>query len=659
MKLGKARLLSCAAVLLVVALAQVAAAAPDKETAELIKRAGGLKEYPEANALVIRAQSNYDVNENGTYVNRVHLLAKILTDKGFDDYGEIKVPFYKTYDSVIVVTARVIKQDGEIVDVPRDQMKDISSATTEAMNIYESDALERVVPFKNLEVGDCIELVYEDHLFHAFMDGQFDGLDVFQAFDPIIHKETNVIIPQSMNLRHVVRNGEVKYAKKQAGDKVRHTWSVEDMPRIVSEPAMPPLIEVAPTVVFSTIDSWETISKWWNDMAGKQMTMNDALRAEVAALTNDKFSKEDKINAIYHYAAQKIRYMGLGTGKKKGLEPKPATETFETKYGVCRDIATLMVAMLREANIESEVVLTNMGAEVEYGIPYVGFNHAIVAIKNDDGGYTYADPTVDNSVDWLPAIESNQQVLVCTPQGKTLADTPLTPAKENLGKVRAQSILSENGTFTSEVSIVTDGIYDLALRQWAQSIPTAQMSMIWNYVLQQVYPGTRLTGFEHSETEDMTLPFTIKFSYRVDNYPTNAGEFVLMKSPVSMGAFELVSKFLLGAASLPERKYPFELGFTFGAEEEETITLPPGMKLRSMPDPVAISKGPVDYKMTYVSSQSQELESGATQVTYKKEFMINQTKMSPEEYAQFKAVMKAASKSERGELIMKREGAGN
>ncbi len=635
------------------------AATLDKETAELIKKAGGKEKYPDANALLIKQNTLYEFNVDGTCKTTEYFLAKILTESGFKDYGEMKLPYYKTYDSIVVKSARVIKHDGSIVEVPADMIKDISDASTEEMNIYESDARNRVISFKNLEVGDCVELLVEDHLHHPPMDNEFDGMEIFQLFDPILYKEATVIGPKSKPLRHVTMNGNVKFSEKQMGDKVKYTWTAENVDRIIQEPAMPALTEIAPTVIFSTIDSWETVSKWWNEMAGKQMELNDAMRAEVKTLTDGKGTRNEKVDAIYHYVAQKVRYMGLGTGKKKGCEPKPVIETYETKYGVCRDVAAMMVAMLREADVPAEVVLTNMGSKVAYDIPHFGFNHAIVAIKNDDGSFTYADPTVDNSVDWLPAVESKQQVLVCTPEGKTLADTPLTPAKENMGKIKAVSNLTEEGVFTSEVTIATDGIYDLALRSFAKSMPSAQMSMIWNYVIQDVYPGAKLTNFSFSDAENLELPFEIKFSYQVDKYPTEAGEFVLMKSPVSRGSFELISKFLLSSASLPERKYPYNLGFTFGASEEETITLPAGMKLKSMPDAVSESKGPVEYRMTYQSANSSELASGGTQVTYQKEIMINAKEMSPAEYAQFKEVLKTASKSARGELIMQREGSEN
>jgi hypothetical protein len=179
-------------------------------------------------------------------------------------------------------------------------------------------------------------------------------------------------------------------------------------------------MEVAPAVYFTTIKDWEAISRWWTDIAKSKYDVSDALHAEIESLISGKATDTEKIDAIYHFVAQKVRYMGLGTGKKKGFEPKPVSETYETRYGVCRDVAALMVAMLRDADIDADIVLTGAGYEMERELPTLSFNHAIVAVNNDDGSITYADPTIENSVDWLPAVEAEQQVLVCTSEGKTL-----------------------------------------------------------------------------------------------------------------------------------------------------------------------------------------------------------------------------------------------
>lgn len=626
------------------------------ETMKLIKNAGGLDEYPDADAIIILSTADIAFNDDGTGTTQVHQLKKILTQAGVDNNSEEHMNYYKVYDNIRVITARVIKQDGSVVDVTEDEIKDISSAPLEYMNIYDPDARDRVVSFRNLEIGDCVEIEYLDSLHTAFMDGEFDGGGIFQQTYPIQKKVTKVVGPKDKPLKWVVKNGKIDFKKNDLGDKIEYVWSVENMPKIVTEPAMPSFIEIAPTLIFTTIDSWQYVSRWWDSMVEPKLEINDEIRQEVATLTAGATTRDQKVDAIYHFVAQKVRYMGLGTGKKKGLEPKPVVETYESKYGVCRDVAALMVAMLRQADVDCDIVLTNMGSKVFYDLPYVGFNHAIVAIKNDDGTYTYADPTVENSVDWLPSMEAEQEVLRCNSVGSDLTDTPYSPPEDNMGHIKATSQLTDAGQFTSDVTFTCDGFYDMALRGFLKRLPSAQLNMIFGYLLQEIYPGTMLTNFSTSDPEDLSTPLQLNFSYQIPDYGLDANEFTLVKAPLSLGVLELISRSVFASASLPERQYPWKLGFTFGATEDETITLPAGYTIKAVPDAVEKSYGPIEYRMTYTSDLPVDLDQGGTQVTYRKQLLLKAKEMSPEEYKQLKEVLQASSKTARGEIILEKEG---
>ena len=168
--------------------------------------------------------------------------------------------------------------------------------------------------------------------------------------------------PASKPLHYLVKDGEAEFNLTTTDGLNTYTWEVSDVPRIVAEPAMPSYYSFAPRLLVSTIDDWSQISRWWADMTQQFRVADDSLKATGGeyhrrGLTSD----EDKIKAVYHFVAQKIRYMGLGTGKKAGFEPKPATETLATRYGVCRDVALLMSTMLDQLDIKSYVVLTRAG----------------------------------------------------------------------------------------------------------------------------------------------------------------------------------------------------------------------------------------------------------------------------------------------------------
>jgi hypothetical protein len=141
-----------------------------KETLDLIKKAGDKEQYPDANAIVILDKTDIEFHSDGTGTMRNYSLVKVLTQSGLESYSDYKIGYYRAYDTVRVEVARVIKADGSAVDVPDDMIKDINSTATEEMNIYEPDAKTKVITFKNLEIGDCIEYYTVDSTFHAPME---------------------------------------------------------------------------------------------------------------------------------------------------------------------------------------------------------------------------------------------------------------------------------------------------------------------------------------------------------------------------------------------------------------------------------------------------------------------------------------------------------
>jgi len=626
------------------------------ETLALIAEAGGLDRFPDANAIVILEDIKVDYDSDGRYVSEEYGLVKILTEAGKREFGELHFPYYRRYDEISIDLARVIKPDSTTIDVPPDMIRDITQAAAAKMNIYEPNARERVVTFKNLEIGDAVEYRVKDVCIQTPIEGHFDDYRLFQGLNPILKKVYRVSGPKELPLFYVVRNGELKFERRELDDRITYTWSAEDVPRIIPEPDMPALPDIATKLLVTTSDSWREISRWWYGLVKPKMAPGQGIKEEVARLTEGLETDEEKVRAIYHFVAQKVRYMGLGTGRKAGFEPKPVDETYERRYGVCRDVATLMVSMLRLAGIEAWPVLTNPSFHIEREVPSLQFNHAIVAISDGRGGVYFSDPTVENCPDLLISMEYDQEVLICDEDGEELGMTPHRPAEENMGHISAHSVVDTEGNLSGKLTYRTSGFYDIALRSWSKRMPPAKLRMIWERIIQGIYPGARLTDFTISDTEDLYSPFTIELAFEMSNYALKAGDYLLVKSPVSTGSFELLARSFFSSASLPERRYPLDFQSTFASLEEETIEFPRGYRVKALPDPVSIERYPIYYEMRYVASPGNK--NGGPIVRYVKEVKVDSKRISPEQYRDLKEVLRASARSGRGEIIMVKERGG-
>jgi hypothetical protein len=615
------------------------------------------EKYPDANSVVIEANRDIRYNDDGTYLHREQALIKVLTETGKKSWGEQGHDYSRKYNTLRIETARVIKSDGRVVDVPQEMIKDITHPALAQMNIFDSEVRVQMVTFPSLEVGDAIEYEVVDSCFNAPMAGQFDWMDLFQISNPIVSKRVTITGPVSSPLQHMVKDGETEFSLTTENGLNTYSWEVRDVPRIVAEPAMPSYTSFAPRLIASTIDNWEQVSRWWYEMTQNFRIADDSLLAVANQITEGMTTDEEKIKAVYHFVAQKIRYMGLGTGKKAGFEPKPANETLATRYGVCRDVALLMSTMLEQLDIESYVVLTRLGELIDEEIPIIGFNHAIVALPDDDGGWYFSDPTVENNPDLLMAAEAGAHMLVCTPAGEPLITSNHKPAEENMGTISATSRIESDGRLVSEVTISTAGIYDLAFRGFVKRYPPRQLESIWQRIVSGVHPGARLLGFSSSDPEDLYSEFGIKFSYEVADYAITAGDYLLVKSPISTNSFELIMEQYMAAAGLPERNYAFNLGLTLGSTQSEELVLPPGYKVKNMPEAVSIDDGDISYRMAYSADTPSESNPSLT-VHYDKKFLIDSKQLSTEEYMSLKKILRASSRSGRGEIILETDNRG-
>ncbi|OGF96884.1 MAG: hypothetical protein A2Z86_07995 [Candidatus Glassbacteria bacterium GWA2_58_10] len=625
-----------------------------RETLDRLAAAGGLDKYPDANALVVEDRREVTFQADGTFLDRRYELVKVLTETGKNSYGEAGFDYSRQYDAVRIEFARVIKPDGSAVEVPAEMIKDVTHPALAQMNIYDANVRIQMVTFQNLEVGDAIEYAVVDSCFLAPCEGEYDIIDLFQGSDPLLHKRLEINGPDSKPLHHLVKDGKVDFSTAKKNGRTSYVWETHDVPRIVAEPSMPSYLSFAPRLLASTWDSWNQMSKWWYDMTLQYRNQNDSLKAAVAGVTKGMTTDEEKIKAVYHFVAQKIRYMGLGTGKKAGFEPKPATETLSTRYGVCRDVAILMCSMLDDLGIKCYPVLTRATQLVDTEIPTIGFNHAIVALPDGKGGYRYSDPTVENFPELLFTGEGDASMLVCTPDGETIQTSAHSPAGDNMGTISATSRIDESGRLVSEATINTRGIYDVAFRSFVKRYPPQELNNIWQQVVTGVHPGARLLGFSTSDPEDLYTPFGLRFSYEVEDYAIQAGKYLLIKSPISTNSFELILQSFLSAAGLPERQYPLDLGVTLGSSQQENLVLPAGYKVKSLPETVDLESGGLSYKMEYGASAPTESKRGLD-VRYEKKFLIDSKELDTQSYLELKKILRSSSRSGRGEIILQKD----
>ena len=604
--------------------------------------------FPNANAVVVFDSSVVDVQPDGKFLSREHAIIKILTMKGKAEYADQTFSYYTMYDTVRVIRARVIKEDGKIIDVPRENIKDVKIPAMS--KFFLPNVRMKKITFPDVEIGDAIEYIVEDEMRAPPMENNYDAMVMFQGTDPILHQVYVLKIP--MDVKWKVYNDEdgmVKYTNKNEKGKSVHIWEIKDVPGIIREPLMPAITDVAKKILISTVPSWKVWSKWYWGLCKDKFAVNDTMIAVMDSLLKGTKTKMDTIRAIYHYVADEVRYVGTTmSGKKGGYEPFPATKTFRQKYGVCRDKAALMVAMLRHLGIEAYTVLTNPAMKVEKEIPVDQFNHAIVAIKEGDW-YIFSDPTVQFCKDLLAPYEQNRGVLVCTPEGEDLAYTEILPPDSNTSKVTAIFNLNEDGGFEGEINIVGKGMNDMGLRMLAKMLSPDRIKQIFEGSFQSMGSGVAIDTIIFSDPQDYTKPMNIKIKLSADEFALVQGKKMRFTSPFSGGSSVGISVGRGGGGdpfALEKRNYPLYLYSKSKSIAVERIKIPKGYRVVQIPEDYTIDS---DF-MTVKSTWKRKVRS----IEHKTEFIMKKIEIMPEEYPSARKAMKEMQEKSKREVILEK-----
>ena len=600
--------------------------------------------------LVINEDTQVDLQADGRYLKTTRAVYKILGVDGIKKLNKRHFAYHKHYNRIEVKIARVIKSDQREVTVPEDSIYDVSSLSLSKMNIYDENARTKIIVFKDLEVGDTIEMLIVETGFNPPMKGAYSEITLFQDFYPIVQKTYRLSTPVDLKIYYAMRNGKADFSKTVIDDRAIYQWQVRQLDRMDREPAMPPLVNFAPRLVVSTIEKWEEISRWYYHLTQPRMTIDGNLSNVTEELTSHLQSDREKVEAIFRYVSSNIRYMGLGTGANRGYIPKPVSETYQTQYGICRDVAALMTAMLNHVGIEAYITLTSQGYDMEKKIPTLLFNHAIVAIKLDDDPFIFADPTVKNSPTLLAPQGRDQDVLIATQNGQILARTPGIKATENMAYINAVSEIAPNGDLTSNITYNAQGIY-LSYLQYAISAASQGGIESWiQNLLQARFPGAVVAGYRFVPASSGRKGISLKFEFKVKNYGVLIDNLMQFKSPLSQGRFDILANRLLKSASLSERRYEWNLGTTFGVSEEETIIYPEEYTLLSKPDSQKLSQGVLHYQIDYSPSPSNSDDK--KRLSYRKKLFVDKKCLSTKEYKHLKFILKAADRAAKGEVIL-------
>ena len=613
-----------------------------------------LKQLPDCDDATIEKKMMRIYRADGTGESQDETYTKVLTEKGRRGNRTISLSFMLPYSTVKVVKLELIKPDGRVVPVDVAASSKVSIDESQMqMNIYDPNSKVLSVNIPGVEVGDLVHSVARETIARSIIPGQYAEESVFEAPSYILHESYEVHAPADRPLaRMALRDeipGTVTYTRQAGPDGgAVHHWEIRNVPRMFDEPAMPAYEMTLQRLFVSTMPDWPSVSKWyWNLSKSHIEAATPEMKQTVDSLTSGAASEMDRIKSVFYFVSKKVRYMGrTPETDRPGFEPHDVEITFGKKYGVCRDKAALLVAMLREAGLDAYPVLISVGVKRDPEVPDPDFNHAIVSVQLKPGDYLLMDPTDENTRALLPTSDCNQSYLVCRPEGENLKISPVQPASDHLMRVVTTGTLTPEGVLEAKSNLYFEGVNDDVYRNAFSHMKDDDRRRFFERNLKRSVPGARLRSLKITPEDllDMSSGLRTEMEYSADGQTATGSGKAIVNLPWIGKDFGVVN-LILSDTGLDKRKYPMETEVACGMAEGMSIKLAGGFgKPISLPTYTPTDDSSMSFQEN-VTDQDGVLSGSRTLILKVVEF-------SPAQYATLKQTLKTLEYDQRKEPIL-------
>lgn len=616
-------------------------------------------EWPDADVLLVENRIGLRYEADGTYLYTSDSAFKIVTEKGRQEKSTITIGYSSSYGKARFVKAEIIRPDGSVipVDIETQSRESIDQGQMDA-NIYDPSHKTVQLTVPGLGIGDVLRYTVSGERVKTVVPGTWSDIFTLEATHPILYAIYEIDAPASCPLvKTVLRDeipGTVTFREQKENDRIRYTWEARNVPRMFEEPGMPSSHTVVQRLLLSTIPDWESLSTWYWELSKPRLDhINPTMRQKVRELTGDLSGRQEKIDALFRFVSQDIRYMGITIeDEAPGYEPHDVSLTFNNRYGVCRDKAALLVSMLRLAGLDARPVLIYVGPKKDPDVPQPWFNHAITGVRNDDGSWLLMDPTNENTRDLLPAYLSNCSYLVAAPEGATLQTSAVVPPEENLLTIEVDASLDETRRITARAAISFNGINDTSYRGRLAALKPDERHPYFEDLLKQALGPARLTRLEirPDRVRDTSLPLSVALDFEIDQALASGPDTALLQIPTLINHFGLFGRVLGDGIGLEKRRYPLNTRVTCGISETVRLDLSrSGLRPASLPAYDLIDTPELAIRRDVTDSGDGVLVSQA-------EILLRTVEFDPDQYLTLKKNLQASERNARKRIILEPAG---
>jgi hypothetical protein len=585
--------------------------------------------------IVISSQRNMKINKKR--------VVTILNEK-----GQSSIDAFENYDkrrSVENIQATVYDAFGnEIKKIKRKDFRDQSSVSGGAL--FSDD---RYIYLDYTPIQYPFTVVYESEMATsttAFIPQWFPLTDHLLSIEKSI---LNVSYPASLGFKKMEFNFSNFKINKTVDTPTQLSYTATNILAQKYEDYSPNITKIFPRLMMGleffnlegvdgNAKNWKEYGQWFSEniLTGTDV-LPDATRLKIKSLVGNETDPIKKARIVYKYMQEKSRYVGIQVGIG-GFKPMLASDVDRLGYGDCKALSNYTKALLNAVDVPSyytELYGDKDKIDVRSDFFSIQGNHVILTIPNGEN-YVFLECTSqDDPFGYQANFTDDRDVIVMKPEGGEIVRTKNYENKDNIQISKGSYSLSENGSFSGKIAIVSEGS-QYGLKFHLETTPPREQETHYKEYWDNIN-NLKINKISFSNDKEKII-FTENAEIIAANYGSISGSkmiFVVNSYNQTNGTIKRIRN----------RKNPFEIQRGYYDTDEISISLPSGFTIESTPNNFELNTKFGEYKTEIIKNDNSNL-------LYKRTIFIKKGLYKNTEYDEYRLFIEQISKNDNAKIIL-------
>lgn len=196
------------------------------------------------------------------------------------------------------------------------------------------------------------------------------------------------------------------------------------------------------------VENWKDFGKWKHQLIADRQEVTPEIIAEQDNIIKDSDTQEEKIDKIYRYVANSMRYVSIQLGIG-GIRPFDASEVHKLKYSDCKGLSNYTVSLLDYYGVEAlyTVIENDDRYDISFDedIPDIWQGNHIIACAINDGDTIWLECTSKTvPTGFIGGANHNRKVLLLSEDGGKIVRTERYLDDQNRRELDLELIVDED-----------------------------------------------------------------------------------------------------------------------------------------------------------------------------------------------------------------------